>query len=196
MSLRSSALRILLLSADHDVQNQFEQVFREATITAAKDATALTKETATRPFDLVVLEAKRGTLADLTELQQAIDPSRTLVLAGSRPALKRASQLLQRMINSHSHPGGAGQAMPLESYIESKIGEFVRNMRNGSARNLYPMLMAAVERPLIALALKETKGNQLQAAELLGLNRNTLRKKIVDFRIPVKRRRRQRTRSL
>jgi two-component system nitrogen regulation response regulator GlnG len=196
MSLRSSALSILLLSADHDVHVQFKQAFREATITAAKDAAALTKEAAKRPFDIVVLEAKRGALGELIELQQAIDPSRTLVLAGSRHALKRASKLIQRMINGYSYPGGAGRELSLEGYIESKMGDFVRSMRNGSARNLHPMLMRAVERPLIALALKETKGNQIQAAELLGLNRNTLRKKITDLRIPVKRGRRQRSRSL
>ena len=70
---------------------------------------------------------------------------------------------------------------------EQPVCDFVKGMRNGSGRNLHPMLIAAVERPLISLTLRETKGNQIQAAELLGLNRNTLRKKIVDLRIPVKR---------
>ncbi|MGH7231435.1 MAG: helix-turn-helix domain-containing protein, partial [Nitrospiraceae bacterium] len=56
-----------------------------------------------------------------------------------------------------------------------------------SARNLHQMLISAVERPLITLALKETNGNQIQAAQLLGVNRNTLRKKITELRIPVKR---------
>ncbi len=191
MSLRSSALSILLLSADHDIHAQFSQAFQEAAITAAKDVAALTKEVGKRPFDIVVLEAKRGTWGELTELQQAIDPARTLVLAGSRHALKRAPKLIQTMVNGYPSPDSAGQQGSLESYIESKMVDFVRSMRSGSGRNLYPMLMTAVERPLIALALKETKGNQLQAAELLGLNRNTLRKKIIDLRIPVRRGRRQ-----
>ena len=47
--------------------------------------------------------------------------------------------------------------------------------------------MRTVERPLIELALKETKGNQLQASQLLGMNRNTLRKKIGEFKISVDR---------
>ncbi|MEE9232647.1 MAG: helix-turn-helix domain-containing protein, partial [Nitrospirales bacterium] len=48
-------------------------------------------------------------------------------------------------------------------------------------------LMRAVERPLIELALRETHGNQIKAARLLGLNRNTLRKKIHEFQISVSR---------
>jgi two-component system nitrogen regulation response regulator GlnG len=45
--------------------------------------------------------------------------------------------------------------------------------------------MKEVERPLIAFALKETGGNQRRAAELLGMNRNTLRKRIQECRLAV-----------
>ncbi len=52
---------------------------------------------------------------------------------------------------------------------------------------LYQRVLREVERPVIARALKATGGNQLRAAELLGLNRNTLRKKIRDLEIPPER---------
>jgi two-component system nitrogen regulation response regulator GlnG len=54
------------------------------------------------------------------------------------------------------------------------------------ARGLYDRVLREVERPLLALALGATRGNQVRAAELLGLNRNTLRKKIrlLDVAVP------------
>jgi two-component system nitrogen regulation response regulator GlnG len=45
--------------------------------------------------------------------------------------------------------------------------------------------MREVEYPLISMALSATRGNQIKAAELLGVNRNTLRKKIRDLEVPV-----------
>ncbi len=53
------------------------------------------------------------------------------------------------------------------------------------AAGLYNRVLREVERPLISLSLAATRGNQLRAAELLGLNRNTLRKKIRELQIPV-----------
>jgi Fis family transcriptional regulator len=45
------------------------------------------------------------------------------------------------------------------------------------------MVLQAVERPLLKFALDRAGGNQSAAAELLGINRNTLRKKLHDYRI-------------
>ena len=50
---------------------------------------------------------------------------------------------------------------------------------------LYGRILREIERPLITMSLVATKGNQIRAAQLLGLNRNTLRKKIRDLDIPV-----------
>ncbi len=52
-------------------------------------------------------------------------------------------------------------------------------------RDIYDQVIAEVERPLIQMTLSATRGNQIKAASMLGLNRNTLRKKIRDLDIPV-----------
>ena len=53
------------------------------------------------------------------------------------------------------------------------------------AAGLYERVLKEVERPLITITLQATRGNQIKAAEVLGLNRNTLRKKIRELNIPV-----------
>lgn len=55
---------------------------------------------------------------------------------------------------------------------------------------LYDRILREIERPLIQIALDACNGNQLRCAELLGINRNTLRKKVSDLNIEVTRRRR------
>jgi two-component system nitrogen regulation response regulator GlnG len=49
------------------------------------------------------------------------------------------------------------------------------------------MVLEQVERPLIRFVLEKTRGNQVRAADILGINRNTLRKKIQELGIEVKR---------
>lgn len=189
MSLRPSPVNVLLLTGDAEIQAQYKDAFREAMIVAAKDMASVPKDAMKRTFHAVIVETGQHLrTGDLSKLLHGIDPARTLIVAGSRPVLKRASALLQASKPRPAGPGnGSDQALGLETYLEHKVEDFVKGMRNGSARNLHPMLMSAVERPLIALALQETRGNQIQAAELLGLNRNTLRRKIQDLRIPIKR---------
>jgi len=186
MTLSSSVFSILLLSGDSEIQTQFRQAFKDASMTTAKDAATLPREAARRSFDAVIVESKPGMQNGSIGLPHHVDPSRTLLITGSKPVLRRASKFMQSIARAKT-TAGAAAPLSLEDYVEWKMGVFVKGMRNGSGRNLHPMLISAIERPLITKALQETKGNQIQAAELLGLNRNTLRKKIHDLHIPVKR---------
>ena len=195
MPVPSSVFTILLLTADTDIQAQFKQVFKDASVTVARDTGVLHKDSPGHPFDAVVIESRTGQ-DGVVALPNHIDSSRTLVITGSRAVLRRTAKMMQLMNqqSSHLYQGKARDAS-LEGYLEMKMGDFVKGMRNGSARNLHPILISAVERPLITSALRETQGNQIQAAQLLGLNRNTLRKKIVDLHIPLKRTRAKATRT-
>lgn len=187
MTLSSSLFSILLLSGDPDIQSQFKQVFKDGSVTTAKDAAALPREAAKRTFDAVIVESKPGAQGSAAGLPSQVDLTNALVITGSRSVLKRASKFMQTMVRAKGTASNGAAPLSLEDYLDWKMGDFVKGMRNGSGRNLHPMLISAIERPLIARALQETKGNQIQAAELLGLNRNTLRKKIHELHIPVKR---------
>jgi DNA-binding protein Fis len=187
MPVPSSVFSILLLTADTDLQAQFKQAFKEGSVTVARDLATAQKEWPRRQFDAVVVES-RGAGEGPPALPDHLNPTRALIVTGSRAVLKRAIKMIPSMGQQHGHLlQGKTKETSLEGYLEMKMGDFVKGMRNGSAKNLHPILISAVERPLIASALRETAGNQIRAAELLGLNRNTLRKKIVDLHIPLKR---------
>ena len=75
---------------------------------------------------------------------------------------------------------------PLARLVERHIRQFLA--AHGDAMgpsDIYDRVLAEVERPLIRMTLAATRGNQIKAAAMLGLNRNTLRKKIRDLDIPV-----------
>lgn len=189
MSSTSSAFSILLISGDPDIQNQFKYTFKDASVTIAKHPSTLSKDVTRRMFDSVILELKPGSSAGTATIPAHLDLTHTLLITGSRSVLKRASKFMHMIARQKTAEVNGKEALSLEDYLEWKMGEFVKGMRNGSGRNLHPLLISAIERPLITRALQETKGNQIQAAELLGLNRNTLRKKIHDLHIVVKRNR-------
>ena len=71
----------------------------------------------------------------------------------------------------------------LEEIIEKKLMECVRGLREHASANLYDLLIGLVEKPLLRAVLRETGGNQLRAAQILGINRNTLRKKLLEHGI-------------
>jgi two-component system nitrogen regulation response regulator GlnG len=78
--------------------------------------------------------------------------------------------------------------LSLEEVVRLKLKEYFRQTRDVEPTDLYSLIMERVERPLIELTLERTQGNQLRAAAILGINRNTLHKKISDLKIVPKRR--------
>jgi two-component system nitrogen regulation response regulator GlnG len=71
----------------------------------------------------------------------------------------------------------------LEEIIERKLVECVRGLREHASANLYDLMVGLVEKPLLRAVLCETGGNQVRAAQILGINRNTLRKKLTEHGI-------------
>ncbi len=83
-------------------------------------------------------------------------------------------------------PAAASAPESLAQAVERHIMHVLAAHRDGLApSDIYDQVLAEVERPLIELTLAATRGNQIKAAAMLGLNRNTLRKKIRDLDIQV-----------
>jgi len=74
----------------------------------------------------------------------------------------------------------------LEALIANKLRASLTQMDVQELDNLYNMVLEQMERPLIKIILEKTRGNQVRTAEILGINRNTLRKKITQLGIEVK----------
>lgn len=76
--------------------------------------------------------------------------------------------------------------LSLAEVVRRKLTAYFQHSPPLEPCDLYAIVLAQVEKPLIELTLEYTGGNQLKAAALLGINRNTLRKKITDLKITVK----------
>ncbi len=70
------------------------------------------------------------------------------------------------------------EAESLDRLVERQLKGFIQALRGTGRGKLYHTVFNLVERPLLEVVLRETGGNQLRAARLLGINRNTLRKRI------------------
>jgi Fis family transcriptional regulator len=71
----------------------------------------------------------------------------------------------------------------LQDAVRRSLERYFRDLDGEKPTAIHDMVMRNVEKPMIELVLSETEGNLTQAATMLGINRNTLRKKMQDLRI-------------
>ena len=76
-----------------------------------------------------------------------------------------------------------GNTYSIKEFLEDKLRKYLKDMTKLETANLHSAVMSEVEKALISIVLKETKGNQLKTARTLGINRNTLRAKIKEYKI-------------
>ncbi len=107
---------------------------------------------------------------NVRELENCI--KRAMVLA--RGAVLGVEEIDAGGLAASAAPAGEGLAPLLLPYLRQLVERAVP----GEEGDLYRRVLAEVERPLLRLALERAGGNQLQAARMLGINRNTLRKKL------------------
>jgi Fis family transcriptional regulator len=77
------------------------------------------------------------------------------------------------------------QSVSLENLVKRKLEVLFRQQKEADVElsGLYSIVLEQVEKPLIELALRQYNGNQVRTAQLLGINRNTLKKKMDSYRI-------------
>lgn len=69
----------------------------------------------------------------------------------------------------------------LRNCVRRSLSDYFANLEGENVNNLYQMVLAEMEIPLLEKVLEYTRGNQTRAAEILGLNRGTLRKKLKQY---------------
>ena len=71
----------------------------------------------------------------------------------------------------------------IDDCIRKSVEQYLKDLRGAEPGDLHEMFLGAAEKPLLEVVLRHAEGNQSKAAEWLGINRNTLRRKLLDHKI-------------
>lgn len=71
----------------------------------------------------------------------------------------------------------------ISACIHGALQTYFKDLDGEMPGSIYDMVLKSVERPMLAVTLEQAGGNQTLAAAMLGINRNTLRKKLVDHKL-------------
>jgi Fis family transcriptional regulator len=71
----------------------------------------------------------------------------------------------------------------IDACVRESIEQYFKDLRGAEPHSMHAMVITAVEKPLLDVVMKQAEGNQSKAAEWLGLNRNTLRRKLLDHKL-------------
>jgi Fis family transcriptional regulator len=71
----------------------------------------------------------------------------------------------------------------IEECVRNSLEGYFRDLRGTEPDSMYEMLVKVVEKPLLEVVMAQADQNQSRAAEWLGLNRNTLRKKLLEHKL-------------
>ncbi len=126
------------------------------------------KELSPEAMEILVAHEWPGNLTELKgALQTALSNSRgNYIRAEHLPSLRKPG------------PGGSEAFQRLEIFLNSKLSSYIQHSPDMLAGNLYRLLLPQIEKALFDYALNKSKGNRNKAAQLLGLHRNTLNKKL------------------
>ncbi|MFQ5543222.1 MAG: helix-turn-helix domain-containing protein [Nitrospiria bacterium] len=199
---------ILLIHKDSEIVSDFQDVVKGngAKLTPLHADKALSREVVS-PDNLVVITAENNTeqvLHILEQFQKSEEPFYAIV-STTEMLKKTVHQIHETSIKLNPDPNSGGtnrrqqnnpdrrredrrkrERANFGELIEKRLSDFIGKVRSHEGENLFDLLMQEVEKPLLKMALCETRGNQVQAAQLLGMHRNTLRKKMKNLDISYK----------
>ena len=71
----------------------------------------------------------------------------------------------------------------IEECVRDTLEHYFDDLRGTEPHAVHQMIMSAVEKPLLEVVMRQADGNQSKAADWLGINRNTLRRKLSDHKL-------------
>lgn len=72
---------------------------------------------------------------------------------------------------------------PLAPCVKQSLERYFNDLNGEKTTGVYDMVMGEVERPLLEIVMRHAASNQSRAADILGINRNTLRKKLKQYKL-------------
>lgn len=71
----------------------------------------------------------------------------------------------------------------IQECIKDNLEDYFQDLRGADPHAVYDMVVNAVERPMLEVVMQRAEGNQSKAADWLGINRNTLRRKLLEHKL-------------
>ena len=193
-----SRQHILLVNDDPELVKNFQKTLEKSGtgITTIPSTKTLDSHLSKKAYSMVIVAPKKGSRVDLRGVINKNHPNDHILIMAPSHLIKPGIGKIKDFLHETKKDGEKNYSLPslsssqqdisLNGFVEKKLKDFVKRIAAGRGKNLYSLLIKEIEKPLITMVLLETKGNQVQAAQLLGVNRNTLRKKIKDLKIPIK----------
>ncbi|HKQ29928.1 MAG TPA: DNA-binding transcriptional regulator Fis [Burkholderiales bacterium] len=72
---------------------------------------------------------------------------------------------------------------PVAACVKQTMERYFSELNGEKVTGVYDMVLHEMEKPLLEIVMRHTKGNQVRAADILGINRNTLRKKLKQHKV-------------
>ncbi len=118
-----------------------------------------------------------GTRSISRKKTSARNKAKKIAKSAASNAAKRSEKKAARVLRKGKKP--------LATMTESALEDYFRKLNGTTPGDLYDLVLSEVERPLFRTVLAYTEGNQSRAADILGINRGTLRKKLKAYSISI-----------